>query len=85
MNIMDGVFTVAILLLFAGILALSVERRNGHINNATPEPTLLRQLEACGHQLATAQQSAEVWRALADKRKTLVEELSAELEKCNDG
>lgn len=79
MSLIDGFLLICILLLFAAVLALGYERQNGHVGGAPPEPTLRRQLEACHHQLATAQQSVDVWRALADKRKEIIDELSGEL------
>lgn len=80
MTFLDGFFTMSILLLFAGILALSVERGNGKMNGVTPEPTVTRQLEACQHKLATCEQSVEVWRSLATQQKIIIEDLSKALE-----
>jgi len=85
MSIIDGIFAVLILLIIAAILALAYERQNGYINHKPPEPTVFRQLEACGHQLATAQQSLEVWMDVARKYKATAEELAKALENCNNG
>lgn len=80
MSYIDGFLVIMLLILLAAVLALGYERQNGHIGGAAPEPTLRRQLEQCHHQLATAQQSVDVYRTLAEKRKAIIEELSQALE-----
>jgi flagellar biosynthesis chaperone FliJ len=68
------------LVLMAAVTALAFQRQNGHIDHNKPEPTILMQLQQCRHSLATAQQSAEIWRTLAEKQKVIIAGLSAELE-----
>lgn len=80
MTPLDAFIIVMMLLLIAAVTALAYQRNNGHIDHNAPEPTILMQLHQCRHSLATAQQSAEVWRALAEKQKVIIAELSAALE-----
>ena len=82
MTFFDGILTISVIFLFGGFLSLVYQRQNGHIGAAAPEPTVLRQLEACGHQLATAQQAVEVWQSVALKYKARIAELSLALENC---
>ena len=77
MSIIDGVIIIVVLVLFG---FLTYQRNNGHIDRNAPEPTVLRQLQCCRHSLATAQQSAEIWRTLAEKQKVIIAELSVALE-----
>ena len=63
----------------AAVTALAFQRQNGHIDHNKPEPTILMQLQQCRHSLATAQQSAEIWRTLAEKQKVIIAELSTAL------
>lgn len=85
MSLIDIVFSGLFLLVFVGLIALAYERQNGHIGGVEPEPTLIRQLEACGHQLATARQAVDVWRSVAAKQKAMIEELAKALENCESG
>jgi len=82
MSLIDIVFSGLFLLVFAGLIALAYERQNGHIGGAEPEPTLIRQLEVCGHQLATAQQTVDVLRSVNAKHKATIEQLAKALENC---
>jgi len=82
MTFFDGILTISILFLFGGFLSLVYQRQNGHIGGAEPEPTLIRQLEVCGHQLATAQQTVDVLRSVNAKHKATIEQLAKALENC---
>lgn len=80
MTPIDGFIIIMMLVMFAAVTALAYQRQNGMIERNKPEPTVMRQLQHCRDSLATAQQSVDVWRNLAEKQKAIIAELSAALE-----